>query len=557
MPGPNILVLNIREAVGNSQVGMLRGGLFHETIGGTGGAKLALGSTNDTPTNSVKRYRGKLYMQDSRDIRVYNPVTTAWDVVQTILTGSANPGGLWVVDTPTGDFLVALDSDNSTWWRFDGTTWVSDVNAVAIADISVTSIVYKGEVFVIKDSFGRIHGYKPETRTVTDYGTPAWAGGGWGSGWHFTLDDRYFVVSGRWTLTGGAAGDSSAFEFALGVFSDTGLAGVDWIFPNSGKGGALKVGDDVFLFGPAGANDATAGLKCRRYRVATPGGAISQTDFTTPVVPPALRGPGIGTPVRYKVVGFVDTVTNPGPPRYFLMFWPDSSISALPTLFEFIDETTELINRGSPDINGRYSLSTGLYGGGEFVNGIGTLASPLVTTSPRGNVKGATGVIVSFSAHGNALRVPHDAAGPAFTLGLVATQAPSGATGTIIEVGANHVLLGAVTGTWTNGQTFTDSGTGSAAQNAAATGGTADNTVTPRYHFSSGLGLGVPVSGVCSMVPGSGVGGTVVIDGGGAGVDQLQNVIADDGVKSFEWDFFSDSIPEGLIENIELTIVRP
>jgi len=146
-----------------------------------------------------------------------------------------------------------------------------------------------------------------------------------------------------------------------------------------------------------------------------------------------------------------------------------------------------------------------------------------------------------------------------------------GGTGVITHLGAAAELIkiDTVTGTWLITDTITQtSGANSGASASAtsgplgSTGGAADKTIRVRFFLSAASkGLGTPVTGFCSMVPSSGSRGTVVIDGGGAGIDELQGVVADGAVGgdakiSFEWDFLADGVPSSLVDNVQFEIDR-
>ncbi|GAG52833.1 unnamed protein product, partial [marine sediment metagenome] len=230
----------------------------------------------------------------------------------------------------------------------------------------------------------------------------------------------------------------------------------------------------------------------------------------------------------------------------YVCFYPNNGESDVPTLFRFIDDTTPMAVAASPNVNGQNNGLSLHFGGGEVLNGYTTPSNPLVTVSPEGNVQGTAGLIISFSAHGAPVVVPHGAVTGTITVGDVCTQVGSGATGVVLRTGTNQTWLSQATGVWTNGQLFNAVGGpgGSATQNAAATGGLADKTVVARFTLDAGqTGIGVPVDGICTIVPGSVTGGSGATDSS----DTIINVTADSRTFSFEWDFLSDGVPQALI----------
>lgn len=568
MPGPTFMSSEMRGTSGNAIARLVRGGTFAELLGSTG-----VMGPRDTTSNGINRfqrstfarYKGLIYCSCFDGVYVLNPITNLWVQARSFAFGlgplAGSPSDLVVVDTPSGSYLVtvwsvATGSGNraDVWERYDGTSWVRYQVTPGWNSSEASLFVHKGIVYGKRNTPNntmRVMSYDPVTNvgalvTWTTNDAPLLTTA---SFVYFSLDDRLFVL-----MNSNNAVVSRMYEFKFGAWVRITPSGIPTLDTTNGDYDVIKIGDDVFMLGP---DNVTTALVCYKINVAAPGAVPTMTALTAPV-PSVLRaGTTVGSPDNYRVHGFVDTFTTPGSPVGYFMFWPDETVSAIPTLFRWNDEATEMSVAASPQILGSSGAPRNQYGGGESMNGLSTSTSPLVTTSPEGNSQGANGVQIDFSAEGDPVVVVHDGSGPNFTTGLVVTQTPSGATGTIdrLDNGLNTLHLRGVTGTFVAGQTITDTGTGSGVQVGASTGGASDKTVTARYHLSGLVGIGVPSTGICTIVPGS------VVDGeGGPAVESgnsIINVTADGRSFSFEWDFFADGVPEGLIDNIELFISRP
>jgi len=258
----------------------------------------------------------------------------------------------------------------------------------------------------------------------------------------------------------------------------------------------------------------------------------------------------------------VDAQTVPGSATGYVLFLPTQAGSAVPTLLQWVDEFTEMTIAASPDSSGTSGYSIAPFGGGELINGISTPLSKMISTSDEGNAQGPIGVLNTFSCWGDPVVVPHGAITGAITVGDVATQSPSGATGIVLRTSPNetHIRQSVPAGgaAWIDTQliTFVGGAGGTATQNAAATGGAADKTIDVRFHLGAGsIGIGVPITGLATIVPGS-----LVDSGGGPAVlvgNQIQQVTADGRDYTFEWDFFADGIPEATVDDIQLSTLRP
>jgi hypothetical protein len=465
-----------------------------------------------------------------------------------------------VVDTPSGSFLVTFYLKGSgsgnredRWVRFDGTSWTDDGHG-GINNLTEHELfVHKGIVYASNPQGGsniRVSSFEPITRTVQQVtiltnDAPNLAPYSFS---YFSLDDRLFL----WAV-GSSAAVTRMWEFKLGAWVRITPAGIPTWDTANGNAGSIRIGQDVFIFSGDDVSDA---LVCMKVTVPSPGATPVCTVITAPIPAALQAGSTIGTPNNYRCFGFVDTVSTPGTPIGYLTFYPDGTITAIPTIFRWVDESTEMTVAASPQILGSSGIPIQLYGGGENLNGLSTATSRLVTTSPDGNSQGTDGVQVDFEADGDPVRVSHDASGPAFTLGLVVTQTPSGATGTIDKLSTTNqeLWLRDVTGTFVAGQTITDSGTGSAVQVGASAGGANDKTVQARYHLVGQEAIGVPSTGLCSIVPGSVTGGGGATDSGG---NSIINVTADGRQYTWEWDFLADGVPEGVVANIEIFVTRP
>jgi hypothetical protein len=547
---------------GNAEARILRGGTFAEFLGATGVTEAKevpnTSLTQYVTRSTMRRFQGLVYAISATQINVLDPITGLWSVSNALSPGVAplaHPSDLVAADTTIGGFLCTLAVDNSAfgrWRRFDGTTWTSDISPTP--GFGTTSIVFihKGIAYSTSGADGtvgiKVKTFDLVTRAVanTFVNMSSSMSSTNNTSVFFVVDDRLFVYTVATVGTPGAV-----FEFSFGTWLDTGLV-LPSIACSLGAAGAFRLGGIVYAF--VGDNGTTA-LRCLKFFVAAPGGALQFTELFTPIPAVLQTGSTIGTPDQYRCYGIVDTVTVPGTATAYLYFVPSGALSAIPTLFRWAGEGAPMVVAASPQLTGESGVPSLFYGGGDSFNGLGTTASPLVTVSPEGNAQGTQGVVVSFSAWGDALVVPHDASGGAFTVGLVATQVPSGATGTILRVGPNEIWLTQDSGTpWVNGQAITDTSTGAANQNAATTGGANDKTVEARFFLGAGqTGLGVPITGIATIVPGSVTGGGGAVEVG----NEIQNVTADGRTFSFEWDFLSDGVPQALIDNLELFITRP
>lgn len=183
----------------------------------------------------------------------------------------------------------------------------------------------------------------------------------------------------------------------------------------------------------------------------------------------------------------------------------------------------------------------------------------------EGSVTGTRTTLNTVLQHGSVT-------GGSFQVGEVVTGGTSGATGTVTHLGIGGtgnklVKVDTVTGTFLNGEVITGGTSGATAGLIAGPvgyhGGAADKTIRVKYfHSATGpTGKGVPISGYCTLVDGSGVNCTVSKGTGPGGSDELINVVAencvgeDDHIEA-EWNFLADGVPEFLISNIAFEIDR-
>jgi len=178
---------------------------------------------------------------------------------------------------------------------------------------------------------------------------------------------------------------------------------------------------------------------------------------------------------------------------------------------------------------------------------IGTL--PAQDGVVTGGGSGATATINGVLLHSGVT-------GLQYVVGEILTGSISNATAPVTHIGLGGpgeqlAKVGVVTnGPFVSGDVLTGSiGGGTSTMSTGPLGhhgGAADKTIRARFHNSPGpVGKGIPTA-FCTMALGTGIGGTVVKDGGGPGIDEFQNVVADGAVGdtplSFEWDFLADGV---------------
>lgn len=672
MPSP--LVVDIRGQTINSgpaRVGTLDGGLFFNQIGPTitpGGFDSGR-ATSVAPEGLAIRFRGQIYATvfssgvsqlhlvaydegGANDWTTGNNNTAKGGRTKIVTNNvDSSTGALVIVVTESQDYLVHAvvnTSGQTNWSRYDpddgvNGTWSNFTNTAAAIEGTTVLFVHDGQVFAAHNewSTNTLSSFDPVTGSFTNYTLP-FAVNGSHKVCFFTLYDRLFLHAND---DANSAFVGQTAEFALGVWTSAGAAGQTDLGADTGGGAnlqAVRISPTKVLLIGTGGSDVAGGLKAWLVQTVgdSPTGALSMTDVTNPVIPAALRPTSaVGDPDSYKVYAYSNTSDISGSVRHFLFFHPDGDGSVTPTtLFEITDESTELIDLGSPASDSDFAFPIGFYGGGERDGGIDG-STRFVSVSPRGWASDTTGVRVLCSAHGDATVLAyHNLAGGPFTVGETITGGTSGATAVLMGDGAaeglyvrdvvgtflpdetvtggtsgatadlNTVLNhGAVTGgpfqvgetvtggtsgatgtvthlglggagetlvkveltagTFQNGEVITGGTSGATATLSAGPlgshGGAADKTIRARFFFSASgpTGKGIPITGYCTMVAGSGVKGTVSKGSGPGGSDELINVIADGGVggdtpASFEWDFLADGVPKFLVSTLALEIDR-
>ena len=565
MPGPSYMAHELRGA-GSSIARLIRGGVFAEFLGSTGvtGAKDAASTgLKWFLRNTMVRYRGQVYASNFDGANVLHPITGLWSQAHAYTAPVGfTPGDMRVVDTPSGSFLIAVSNQNTTFMRynkFDGTSWTGFIGAAKAHSANSKSFFHKGilysysphaggNLFLI-DTFDPVTDAITQTSVSTTLFTPQ-------DGSFFSLDDRLFIILAEVDGATANAQPAQIWEFRLGAWVFTGINGASYAILNGGTGLFVTQGA-AYFFGGSGTAvlSGVDALLLTKITVPVPGGPPVAVELTAPIPGPLQVVATIGTPEDYRLHGIVDTVSVPGSETAYLLFYPDSTVGAIPTLLRFVDDVTPMVAAASPQHTGTSGPPDNLFGGGESFDGLSIPTSRLVTTSPEGTAQGTNGMVKSFSAWGDPIRIPHDGSGPAFTEGLVVTQAPSGATATVLFQSATELWVTQDSGTaWVNGQAITDSGAGSAVQNGAQAGGAADKTVVARFHLGAGqTAIGVPITGICTVVPGSVTGGGGAVEVG----NTITNVTADGRTFSFEWDFLADGIPQASIANVQVFISRP
>ena len=229
-------------------------------------------------------------------------------------------------------------------------------------------------------------------------------------------------------------------------------------------------------------------------------------------------------------------------------------------------ETGETVLGGSSGATATIDFvgSTGLYLLLHNVVG-GPFSAGEQITQTTGAGIGSTATLEHVLRHGAVTGGPFEA-------GESILGGSSGATAVITEVGLNLIKVDTVVGgpfqaletiTQTTGINAGAVATTTAAAPEGSTGGAADKVARFRYFLGAGnTGQGVPSTGLCTLVPGTLIGGGSLQAGnteiGGLIADAPEILTTDPvPVHSVEWDFLGDGVPEGLVERIQLEAVRP
>ncbi|HEU03199.1 hypothetical protein LCGC14_0273590 [marine sediment metagenome] len=519
---PNPLVIDIRgqtPGVGPARVGTLDGGLFFSQIGtdliGSGGDLTQ--NDGSAPQGLVSRFRGILYAFAARAstfgrIWPYDEggiddwVPESEGVPQVAKGGQGrntsmntvnvlSVGGLVVVNTENQDYLVGVEvnfgSNVVSFHRYNpddsndgqvGGRWDTFTSTALAADNNSAIIfVHNGLVhfmYSLLDDLGVLKSFDPVTGGIVNYTRPFDDSQQHGA--FFTLYDRLFALGV--IDTGGAfPHENECAEFALGVWTVVlTTAGNFGHLSNRGSNVAVfQLSPTKVLAIGSGGSNVAAGLLAALFTTVgdSPTGALQVTDVTDPVIPPSLRdgAPPPPDPQDYRCFGHANTSDPLGTLRHFMFFHPDGAATVTPsTLFEVIDELTEIVSLGAPQSDSNFAFPVGFYGGGEQENGIDG-STRLVTVSPRGWAAGTTGLRVRCSAHGDAPVLAHGpitvgtklrhgvvTAGP-FQFAEVITGSDSGATGTVSGFGSNGVTVTPTAGTFVGGEVITGGTSGASA----------------------------------------------------------------------------------------------
>jgi hypothetical protein len=662
MAAPNLLVVDAKGG-GTARVYMLRGGLFAEAIGGSlSGGKIDTGGTLAYLRNAAVRFRGRLYCTLGGIVYRYNEDTNVWDVdldfrpgspwsrdIKSDATQNARHSGLHVYAVGTNQYMAVWYYDqfnvisvNYTDGR--GQWFVSAAPSGVSACIPDSSFDYNGNLYMRSS---------PDQGTNTCvYMTPGGSVIAQNSlqnnrkhGCFFLLDDRLFYIAPWW----GGSGFLSNFveELVLGSWVARLTGSVPFGTDGEGNCDSMKIGDEVFVFGPYDSAGGNAdGLACHRMYVGAPGGAIQTQDVSNPVVPAVIRhgGATIGDVSAYRCWCFVDNETTPGSPVGYVMFQSGDASEAV-TLFQFNGAAAEMSVVGTPAADGDFGFGSNPFGGGHTLNGKAG-STPLVTGKIKRSDQGTQGLKFQYEVYGDPTRLDHgavaggpfeegetiqggtslatatmdlvgstglyvkleDVQGGPFQPGEVITQtsgAATGATATLEHVLAHGAVSGGpfevgesilgsislatavitevdvglikvdtvVGGPFQSGETITQTtGINSGANGvlsagpAGSTGGLADKVVRFRYFLGAGsTGQGVPSTGLCTLIPGTLVGGGALQSGN----TEIGGLLADDATRevsapaqaivtrTVEWDFLGDGVPEGLLQRVQLEVSRP
>jgi hypothetical protein len=592
MPGPNFLATRHGTSIG--QVFELRGSTIAEQIGANVSRHVSALSELQRAGPFAARLHGQLmgffgnFDTTSGGIYRWDLDTQAWirfyNFSARQRTDGLIDGGFCMVTGTNGHpYLISFGQDQFQvryWLRVNSPTSVTGF----FPAVNVTSgpgplaFEWKNLAWASQRVNGTIYSYDPVSGIETIYAAPAPTTGSQLWTRFFSVDDRLFVVYEK------ASRDfaSTVYEFSLGSFISTGVTiRYDRGLPSGGtqpgrgvaSSTAFKHGDSAYVVAkgsdPAASSAADEGLGFYRFFVNTPGGALQVQELTAQI-PVAIRRAGPSTlpdQQRYMVWSFVDDQTDPANPQPYVIFCPESDAETGATLFRLVmDGVTEWVNEVSLPTTSYFGYPDAFWGAGHFLNGKETTGSKLVTGEVWTTTKGSAGVQLNYKAYGDQLVVPHGAvtAGPFETNETITSSSGGSATiGETLPV-TGEVRLFSVTGTFLNGDTITQTtGTNAGAnavQSAPSSGGQADKTVRFRYYLDGQRTLGVPSTGICSLVAGSNSRGVIV------GGNEIQNEIAEFGDNNLvfgpvpgivEWDFLSDGIPEASVSAIKIEVERP
>jgi len=591
---PNILVMR---AQGTGRVYELRGGSILQAIGPTVPSHTASLAETDQYTGYVARLSGALIgffgrAPSTLGIYRYDPDTDTWpktrnlDVYASstgIVDGHQNLGFAMVAGTNGHPYLIAAFRDTFqvlAWLRINSPTNSSIYRAglnYSLRPGGMSQIFpWKNQAWLCMNtanakSIYKLQSFNPVTGAQVFYSYPAGSPSSLHQAVFFSVDDRLFIV---WALNNRDSGNAPVYEFSLGAWVSAGVSirfdrglpvggtqnGTGWA-----NGTAFRVGDAAYLIckgsNAGGSGASNDGLSCYKFTVASPGGALQVSEHIT-VIPSNIRRGTATLPDqdRYLVRSIVDDQTDPTSPTAYVIFCPESDVETSATAFRFVDDSTELINEGTLPTSSSYGFPDTFFGSGHFLNGIET-GSKLVTGEVWTAAKGQSGAQINYRLFGDPLVAAHGAVtGGPFEVGETITSS-SGGSATILEARSAEVRLHSVSGAFNDTDTLTQTtGTNAganAAQSGASTGGAANKTFRLRYFRSGTKTLGVPSTGICTLIPGTNTRGSIV------GGNEIQNEIAEwsgnDGPGSgqVEWDFITDGVAEASIVVVKAEVVTP
>lgn len=598
----NVLVKRVVTA---GQVYELRGGSIPEAIGPAAGASGTLGSLRQY-ANWVARQAGRLWTINGSNpatVDYWDPDTDAWVTVHTITNTGATTinGGLRGFEAVTGVdgrlYLVAVHKDfvnnRIVFVTIDDTGAVTEWPGGVITGTINTnlndcqSLVYKSQLYVLiwNDNGGgdqdRFCSFEPSTGVITTFAFPVNDNttnptNGWLRACFFSHDDRLFMIGSNQDNH-----DAYTFELQFGGWVAHTAANTRHFWQSQGQGyhygcaffhkGAAYLGFRVTTGGPVTLTNS--GLTLWKNYAPTPGAAPVASYLN---LWPAGMQAGqntVGDSFHYGLWAFVDDQEDPANPVPYLIFVPDLEVSQIASVFRLSkpsndpsvdDESLEYV--GDLSVTSEYAFPDTFWGAGPFLNGRETVNAKLVTAQVTGSQKGTQGVLLDARAFGDPLVVPHGAvaAGP-FEVGENVSST-SGGTATILEARANELRLFNIGGTGVFADTDTITQTtgpntgANATQTGASSGGLADKTLRFRYYLRGTKTLGVPSTGICTLVSGTNTQGTLVKS---PGADEIQDLKADHllGINptplQVEWDFLADGISEAQISMIKAEVVRP
>ena len=151
------------------------------------------------------------------------------------------------------------------------------------------------------------------------------------------------------------------------------------------------------------------GLGCYKFTVSAPGGALQVTDYTTPVIPAAIRRntATIADRSRYQVHSFVDDETDPTTPVAYIIFSPEQDNASASTLFRFVNDSTELAVEFAMPTTSEYGYPDPFWGSGHFFNGVQSPSDVMCSAEIHTWTKGPYGTSLNYRLYGDPLVATH------------------------------------------------------------------------------------------------------------------------------------------------------